>query len=71
MNENLSFNICVVCTIFMIISSAIYLFLHPNSILDFSSPFLWLTFISAVIGVIICIIEIINDVKVRKNEISV
>ena len=63
MDKNLSFYICITCMIFMTIFGSIYLFFYPNSIIDFSSPFLWLTFINAGIGVIICIKEIISDIK--------
>ena len=66
--NNLSFNIAIICMILMIVSSSIYLFMYPFSIIDFSSPFLQFAFINAVIGIIICIKEIISDIIEGKKK---
>jgi hypothetical protein len=50
----------------MVVSGSIYLFINPYSVIDFSSPFLQFTFVNAGIGIIICIKEIISDVRNKK-----
>lgn len=61
MDDDVYFYICIMAIIFMVFFGSIYLLMNPNSVISFSSPFLWLAFINAFIGIIICIFRIVDN----------